>query len=69
MLSPFTAIMCAINVLAVRASELENGIEIMDSNGHTVGMSQKAGEKVNKVVSLPIGLPFSPFQSKLSTLN
>ncbi|XP_060097516.1 sideroflexin-4 isoform X1 [Heteronotia binoei] len=42
---PLTATLCAFNVLVMRASELESGIEVMDSKGNIVGVSQKAGEK------------------------
>ncbi|XP_077206026.1 sideroflexin-4 [Paroedura picta] len=42
---PVTAALCVFNVLLIRSSEFQNGIEIMDSKGDIVGVSQKAGEK------------------------
>nr|XP_056705916.1 sideroflexin-4 [Euleptes europaea] len=49
---PLLAIMCAFNVLVIRGTELESGIEIMDSKGCVVGVSQNAGEKAVKETAL-----------------
>ncbi|XP_066477695.1 sideroflexin-4 isoform X2 [Tiliqua scincoides] len=50
--APLTALLCAFNVMVIRSSEFENGIEVMDSNGKVIGFSQKAGEKAVKETAL-----------------
>lgn len=35
------------NVVIVRSEESENGIQVFDSNGNSVGISQAAGAKVS----------------------
>lgn len=50
--APLTALLCAFNVMVIRGSEIENGIEIMDSNGNVIGLSQKAGEKAVRETAL-----------------
>lgn len=52
--------MSAFTVVVVRSPEFENGIEVMDSNGKVVGVSQKAGEKVGGGVEASLDLPFIP---------
>ncbi|XP_036403181.1 sideroflexin-4 [Megalops cyprinoides] len=42
---PLSACLSAFNVLVVRAEEYENGIQVFDSNGKVVGVSQNAGMK------------------------
>ncbi|KAM9611787.1 sideroflexin-4 isoform 1-T1 [Morphnus guianensis] len=46
--APLFGLMSAFTVVVVRSPEFENGIEVMDSNGKVVGVSQKAGEKAVK---------------------
>ncbi|XP_048361496.1 sideroflexin-4 isoform X6 [Sphaerodactylus townsendi] len=55
---PLTAILCAFNVLVIRGRESENGIEIMDSKGSIVGVSQNAGEKAVRETALSRALLF-----------
>ncbi|EMP31688.1 Thioredoxin-dependent peroxide reductase [Chelonia mydas] len=43
-----TACLTAFNVMIVRGTECENGIEVMDKNGKVVGVSQKAGLKIKR---------------------
>uniref|UniRef100_A0A8C0BD73 SFXN4 protein n=3 Tax=Buteo TaxID=30396 RepID=A0A8C0BD73_9AVES len=50
--------MSAFTVVVVRSPEFENGIEVMDSNGKVVGVSQKAGEKAVKETALSRGVLF-----------
>ncbi|KAJ8248156.1 hypothetical protein GJAV_G00238930 [Gymnothorax javanicus] len=42
---PLAALLAAFNVLVVRGEELNNGIQVFDSSGNTIGFSQKAGIK------------------------
>ncbi|XP_061491843.1 sideroflexin-4 isoform X2 [Rhineura floridana] len=49
---PLTALLCAFNVTVIRNSELENGIEVMDSKGQVIGMSQIAGRKAVEETAL-----------------
>ncbi|KAJ6669003.1 hypothetical protein lerEdw1_007812 [Lerista edwardsae] len=50
--APLTAFLCAFNVMVIRGSEFENGIEVMDNSGNVIGLSQKAGEKAVKETAL-----------------
>ncbi|XP_049666121.1 sideroflexin-4 [Accipiter gentilis] len=50
--APLFGLMSAFTVVVVRSPEFENGIEVMDSNGKVVGVSQKAGEKAVKETAL-----------------
>ncbi|KAG9344248.1 hypothetical protein JZ751_010917 [Albula glossodonta] len=42
---PLAALLAAYNVVIVRAEEFENGIQVFDSSGKAVGISQKAGSQ------------------------
>ncbi|KAM9808589.1 sideroflexin-4 [Syngnathus typhle] len=42
---PLSAALAFFNVLTVRAEECENGIQVFDSNGNSVGISKAAAEK------------------------
>ncbi|MBN3324328.1 SFXN4 protein, partial [Atractosteus spatula] len=42
---PLFALLSAFSLFVVRSEEFENGIQVFDSNGNAVGMSQKAGLK------------------------
>ncbi|KAJ7325260.1 hypothetical protein JRQ81_018280 [Phrynocephalus forsythii] len=42
---PLTGALCALSLLVMRSKEIEDGIEVMDSKGNIIGVSQKAGEK------------------------
>ncbi|XP_065264060.1 sideroflexin-4 isoform X2 [Emys orbicularis] len=42
---PLLACLSVFNVMIVRGTEYENGIEVMDKNGKVIGVSQKAGLK------------------------
>ncbi|XP_064418903.1 sideroflexin-4 isoform X2 [Latimeria chalumnae] len=53
---PLFACLSAFNVAAVRASDLENGIEVLDKNGNVVGVSQKAGRKAVEETALSRGV-------------
>nr|XP_028585933.1 sideroflexin-4 [Podarcis muralis] len=55
---PLTALLCALNVMVTRSSEYENGIEVMDSQGQVIGMSQKAGEKAVEQTALSRAVMF-----------
>ncbi|XP_053160193.1 sideroflexin-4 isoform X2 [Hemicordylus capensis] len=45
---PLTALLCMMNVMVIRSTELVSGIEVVDSNGNVIGLSRKAGEKAVK---------------------
>ncbi|XP_038264749.1 sideroflexin-4 isoform X1 [Dermochelys coriacea] len=49
---PLLACLSAFNVMIVRETEYENGIEVMDKNGKVVGVSQKAGLKAVQETAL-----------------
>ncbi|KAG6937470.1 sideroflexin 4 [Chelydra serpentina] len=49
---PLFACLSAFNVVIVRGTEYENGIEVMDKNGKVIGVSQKAGMKAVKETAL-----------------
>ncbi|XP_062988808.1 sideroflexin-4 [Elgaria multicarinata webbii] len=49
---PVTAFCCAFNVMVIRSTEFESGIEVMDSKGNVIGVSQRAGEKAVKETAL-----------------
>ncbi|KAJ8360033.1 hypothetical protein SKAU_G00165580 [Synaphobranchus kaupii] len=42
---PLAALLAAFNVFVVRSEEVVNGVQVFDSNGNCVGISQKAGSK------------------------
>lgn len=42
---PLSAVLAAVSVMVVRSEESENGIQIFDSNGNSVGVSKEAGSK------------------------
>ncbi|XP_053160195.1 sideroflexin-4 isoform X4 [Hemicordylus capensis] len=41
-------LLCMMNVMVIRSTELVSGIEVVDSNGNVIGLSRKAGEKAVK---------------------
>ncbi|XP_036430442.1 sideroflexin-4 [Colossoma macropomum] len=49
---PLSAILAAFSVMVVRSEESENGIQIFDSNGNSVGVSKKAGSKAVKETAI-----------------
>uniref|UniRef100_A0A673BAZ8 Sideroflexin 4 n=1 Tax=Sphaeramia orbicularis TaxID=375764 RepID=A0A673BAZ8_9TELE len=42
---PLAAVLAFFNVMTVRSQEPDNGIQVFDSNGNSVGFSKAAGEK------------------------
>ncbi|KAF2975052.1 hypothetical protein EK904_004107 [Melospiza melodia maxima] len=44
--APLLGLTSAFTVAMVRSPEFDNGIEVMDRNGKVIGVSKKAGEKV-----------------------
>nr|ADI58548.1 mitochondrial sideroflexin 4 [Xenopus laevis] len=49
---PLVTILSAMNVVAVRLQETEDGIEIKDKSGHVIGVSSQAGSKAVKETAL-----------------
>ncbi|XP_065408450.1 sideroflexin-4 isoform X4 [Chrysemys picta bellii] len=49
---PLLACLSVFNVMIVRGTEYENGIEVMDKNGKVIGVSQKAGLKAVQETAL-----------------
>uniref|UniRef100_A0A4W5PC95 Sideroflexin 4 n=1 Tax=Hucho hucho TaxID=62062 RepID=A0A4W5PC95_9TELE len=49
---PLSASLAYFNVVIVRSEESENGIQVFDSNGNSVGISQAAGAKAVKETAL-----------------
>ncbi|KAK6487647.1 sideroflexin-4 [Huso huso] len=49
---PLFASLSALSVLVVRGEEFENGIEVVDSTGNVVGVSQTAGMKAVKETAI-----------------
>ncbi|KAK1791822.1 hypothetical protein P4O66_013797 [Electrophorus voltai] len=49
---PLSAGLAAFSVLVVRSEESENGIQIFDSNGNSVGVSKEAGAKAVKETAI-----------------
>uniref|UniRef100_A0A673X477 Sideroflexin 4 n=1 Tax=Salmo trutta TaxID=8032 RepID=A0A673X477_SALTR len=49
---PLSASLAYFNVVIVRSEESENGIQVFDSNGNSVGVSQAAGAKAVKETAL-----------------
>ncbi|XP_038847668.1 sideroflexin-4 [Salvelinus namaycush] len=49
---PLSASLAYFNVIIVRSEESENGIQVFDSNGNSVGISQAAGAKAVRETAL-----------------
>ncbi|KAM4607318.1 sideroflexin-4 isoform 1-T1 [Polymixia lowei] len=49
---PLSAALASFNVLTVRSEESENGVQVFDSNGNSVGISKAAGEKAVRDTAL-----------------
>uniref|UniRef100_A0A3B4C515 Sideroflexin 4 n=1 Tax=Pygocentrus nattereri TaxID=42514 RepID=A0A3B4C515_PYGNA len=49
---PLSAILAAFSVMVVRSEESENGIQIFDSNGNSLGVSKEAGSKAVKETAI-----------------
>ncbi|XP_044295776.1 sideroflexin-4 isoform X2 [Varanus komodoensis] len=49
---PLTATLAAFNLTVIRTRELEEGIEVMDSKGKVIGVSQRAGIKAVEETAL-----------------
>uniref|UniRef100_A0A8C7G5R8 Sideroflexin 4 n=2 Tax=Oncorhynchus TaxID=8016 RepID=A0A8C7G5R8_ONCKI len=49
---PLSASLAYFNVVIVRSEESENGIQVFDSNGNSVGISQAAGAKAVRETAL-----------------
>lgn len=47
----FPACLAAFSIFVVRSEESENGIEVFDANGNSVGVSREAGFKVGIFIS------------------
>lgn len=45
----FLACLAAFSIFVVRSEESENGIDVFDSNGNSVGVSKEAGFKVGSL--------------------
>ncbi|XP_066535568.1 sideroflexin-4 [Hoplias malabaricus] len=49
---PLSAALAAFSVMVVRSEESENGIQVFDSNGNSVGVSKQAGSKAIKETAI-----------------